>query len=516
MATVKVWWHRDGEAPIPPVKLVQGARLWADALNITGVWDSDANAYYFELDTTNSDKYDPTELYKIMENTVEIVSAIELGAYNTSTGLATHIADNTAHSATGDVVGRTKAQTLTNKTISDDDNVVTNLDLSTAVKANTNSVAIGIKPGADDSVIHIKDSNVAAIQLEASNAARNADRALLIRAGYIDLDNQAAGDIKITGLAEPTAANGAVPKSITDALDTRVTALERADAFAGTPICRIALAAPRFQNWVLEMSFQMDSQLNEDAVRRYEIFWATSDFEWVNGGAAGVIIAADLAALRIRCQGTMRVDGGTGNRVTLQANQRLYAIAVAFDWDTPINQYVSIDATAQPNTQGVRREQTGEVIHGSDGAQSAYFSNAGFATGNTITAVGEWTQVGDATIAKHSRGYEHDSNNKTLRISFFAKSGDTGSIGEDMLVTVEIKDPAGTVVKTGYFNVDDTTYFAYPSAPQSIDIDVSTGLVAGTTYTVLISQHNVVADNSYTSKIKENISVKPISDIPIY
>jgi len=63
---------------------------------------------------------------------------------SSTSGLETHEADTTAHGVTGDVVGTTDAQTLTNKSIDANNNTITNID-NADVKdgANIDAAKIG-------------------------------------------------------------------------------------------------------------------------------------------------------------------------------------------------------------------------------------------------------------------------------------------------------------------------------------------------------------------------------------
>lgn len=521
MATITHWWHRDGEAS-GDVQLSKGSNGWNHADNVTGVWDSDANAYQFDMDSTDSDIYDPTELYKIYEDSVEILTGIELGAFNIATDLETHIADTTTHGTTGDVVGTSDTQTLTNKTIDGDNNTLQDI-AGSSLKTNTILPAIKIQPDAgEDSLIVVDTSSASMVQLNAENAAGSADRTLKILANDVELISDAGAAIKLTGIAVPTDSDGAVPKSVTDDLDARITALTRTDAFTGSPVVSLNLRQVTRGGRQIGAShivarFGMDSVDNEDAVRRYEIFWGYTDFNWVNGAAAGVISDDDLSALRSRAVSSIRVDGGTGNTVSIQPEGSIHVIVVAFDFAGA--QYVSIDkfiglgvGDAGGRDGGGANESVS--LGGSNFATSGYKSLAGTLTGNAATAVGAWTQNSSAAeVTKLIQGYKHKSTNLILRPSFYAKS--EGSTGEDLIVSVYIKDKDGTTVASGSFRVTAAAYSDYPNSPITFDIDIS-DLTHNVNYEIHLTMANTAAtDYSTGTFVRQDVFFDIISELPL-
>lgn len=62
-----------------------------------------------------------------------VTSAIQTQLNTGSSGLSTHIADTTTHGTTGDIVGTSDSQILTNKTINGSNNTITNVSLTTGV-----------------------------------------------------------------------------------------------------------------------------------------------------------------------------------------------------------------------------------------------------------------------------------------------------------------------------------------------------------------------------------------------
>jgi len=513
MALVRKWWARASQSAYT-VEMGITSHGAGHAKNVVGVWDADANAYYFEFDDSlisdNPDlaQYDPTSLYSIWDNSAEVVNKIEFGSLREAIGRETHEAATAVHGITGDVVGTSDSQTLTNKTIDGDDNTLQDIP-GTALKDNTNLSPVGIKPSAADSVLHIKSSDASTVEMKVMNAAKTVDRTLKITCNDLELLNDAAAAVYLTGIAEPVDSDGAVPKSITDALDTRLTALERSDAFS-SPTVHCLATTPDYGFYLIRINFFMESTANEDAVRRYEVYWSRSSFEWLS---AGTISDTDLARLRGQAEGQVRIDGGTGNWYMLNTRHPLYVIAVAFDWDSPINQYVSAQDFARPVVPGDRRDSDGELIRAADLTQPGHLTIAGGATGNAAAAVTEWTQDSSSSkILKLSTSYRHRDENKAIRISFFGKSGLAS--GDDAYLIAEIQDRSGTVIKSQSFLIDHDTYGTYPTTPQEIQLNIESGLTAGVVYYLRLYQQNVKS-TSYSSNIESNVYIDTLTNIPV-
>ena len=444
MAVARFTWHRSAEHS-DAVKLVRTGRIWSNAYNITGVWVSGLSSYYFEVDETDTNRYDATELHEIFEGDgggggSAVITKIDLSSIKVAEDVETHLAATAAHGATGAVVGTTNAQTLTNKGIDDDNNTLTNVDLSTAVKPNTNAPAMGIKPApASDTILFIDAADATSLTAQLANAAKTADRILNLKAGSIALSNDAGGAIKITGLAAGTVNGDVVRFNEFDALETRVDNLEAGAAWTGSPVVQLSLQAKKR---MVRVFCRMSLAANEAQVQRYEFYWGETGFTF----AAGLTASGDLAWMRSNLNKVL-VRGGEGSNFNINTDNEVYVVAVAFDANnlaynsasgnaTPIGdpRYLSIDgATFQTVGGGISQVRV-----------------AAAAAGQVAAAPTDCLETSITPVIKWRADYNHSTDIGSLTIKFHAYQA---TAAHTSLVTIDVVNLAGAVQKTQAINV---------------------------------------------------------------
>jgi len=505
MATVRKWWARASQSAFVVEMGIDGDAPdygSGSANNAVGIWDAEAAAYYFEFDDSVVAKYDPTEPYAIWDNTNKVVSGIEIGSMKEAIGRETHEADTTAHGATGANVGTTNAQTLTNKTIDDDDNVLQNI-AGTALKANTNLSPVGIKPGAlIDSVLHIKDSDASTVEVKAMNADKNADRTLKITCNDLELLTDGADAVKITGVAEPTDADGAVPKSITDALDTRVTALEAGGSWSGSPAVTMSLNT---HHALISVYFNMVAAANRDEVSRYEIYW---NYSGLGAVAAGACDADELALIRSNSSKIM-VRTGEGNTAYLNVRHRVYVTVVAFDADGVA--YNTTEAMMVPEIGGgdmqLGRNGSGGILEANSGNVFGAQVSASVADDNEVGTHLIWKNLATVTAIKQRRKYYHNASIKRLVVTCFGYS--TVATGQ---IDIQIYDEALAKITSMAAVLDIGV--GMPTTPLTFSIDVSE-LSINTVYELRVVL-TAGADTGAKAFLRSDIIIEPKSEVRIY
>ena len=503
------------------IKLYRKANAWGDAHGVDGVWNG-ANAYVFTIDIDKTDIWDPTVAYKIAKrliaapNTVETIQDdLMLGDIKMATDAVIHLADTTAHGATGANVGTTNSQTLTNKTIDADLNTLSNID-GEQFKIFTQgkeAKAFKIKPGADDSVIHIDASNVTTTVIQAANAAKSENRILQLKASSINLTNLAGGltNVKITGLAAGTLSGEAVRWDEFDALDTRVELLEAGGTFGGAPAVTASVTIWRRIRSItgqitttLRLEFTMDVA-NRGLERRWEIFHGPAE----PNISAGSITADELDYLRDNFDRIL-LRHGEGNTYYVETIADRWFVFVAVD-DSD-NRYASDPIDSMIWREGgipPGRDEAGDEI-----TQHEVLSNpvliAGTADDAAATefSASDWKQSNVTPVIKTRLMYKHREGHQSLTVTCGLKVDfDTGYVKAELTArggsAVAGKNATGSTVNTSYEDV-------------VLTIPVSTGLTAGTRYELEISIWNSDPTPGSLTFLENAISVEVSKNIEVY
>ncbi|MDP8227983.1 MAG: hypothetical protein P9M15_00860 [Candidatus Electryoneaceae bacterium] len=497
---IRVWWKRGSESGYD-VQLVREDRVWNDLDNIDGTWSSVDIAYYFEFDVEDTAKYDPTKTYRIMENGVGLADSIMIGDIVIANDFYDHRDSTAAHGVSGDVVGDTDTQTLTNKTIDGDDNTVQDLH-GWCLKAGTSVRAMIVHPDTgEDTYLHIDVATANGVTIQASDSTKSTDRVLTVIADSVDLQDDGGSDIILSGITSGTGSNTAVPKSVTDAIATRLDALERDDVFGGSPAITLRLAN-RGRSMV-NVYFNMNDPDDADSLRRYEIYWSYQSLDWIEAGATS---DAELATLR-RTANRITMYSGEGNSISLNVVDPIWVTAVAFDWDDPVTVINSDPESIVPLGREVRRDAGGELIEVVRIISSPSYS-ADAATGNSASEYTQWAQATTTPKIKYRCGYVFHTNDVSLKTWFYIKTGADAS--DHGYVKIAVMNGASEVeAETMLIDYDSG---GYPSTPQSIDLDVS-GLTNGMLYELEVTTWS---DDTHTTTLRSDIQMEVIAEVPMY
>lgn len=300
MATFYATYRAEAES-VNTVKLIRNGKVFADVTDVyTMVWNGTTELYEATLDdATFTEDY-----YRIEDGAANIVVKNFPLKINTTGNVADDFVKNDA-----------------------DDTIIGELT---------------VKPASGtDSQLRIGDETSTTITLSGENAAKSADRIVRIQGGSLDLQNRAGSDIKITGLADGTASGDAVSYDQLDAAlgvgwttenlvdhETRIANLEGSGTFT-TP--SVSLAATGRGGRGISLNWYMNNSTNEDAVKRYEVYMASSALA---GHAAGALSSAQLAALRAHAQ-RLNLGSILDNSAYVPTFDDNYFIVVAFDHDSP-------------------------------------------------------------------------------------------------------------------------------------------------------------------------------------
>ena len=498
MATnITVWWARDEELTAPKVcQLVMDGRAWDDAENVTGVWDSDANAYGFTFDVDGGDSfaYDPTKVYDIYEGEVggsnsKVVEDWMIGDIQVAKDLDAHEGASTnVHGLAGGnaVVGLETTQTLKNKTLNCDTGGNVFVDVpGSALKAGTELPAVDIEPDAtEDAILHLDVATAAGgFVVQSSNAAKTVDRKLTLIADDLELKDDAGNAIKLTGIDTPTDADGAATKAQIDALDTRLDNLEVGGVFGGSPevvvrhrtVRRVVGASSLFISW------RMADLANEGKVARWEVFWNSTGIPI----SAGVIDTDELMWLRQNCN-RLLFRGEEGNACGIPSDERVVHFCVVAVDTTP----VFIASDVQTVELWVAPGEGGEIFPmlDADGnlAVSAVKSSIGLPVMATIADANEAAApitfeqtAATAEKIKWRCPITIGSDVRFIRINVYARATVADKTG---LVTVRLVDAAASEVASAPLLL--TYESSMPTIPQAIEMDV--GAIAAGTYELRI------------------------------
>ena len=499
-----------GAGEVRLIKTASGA--WADGAIMT--YDSTNKAY--ELIVTGGVQFgagifSPNETYLVSYSAdggatqTVIHDLIMVGDMVTGLALVAHAAlhDN-VHGVTGHVVGISDAQALTNKTIDGDLNTL--LDVSFAsMKAATASPAHYIKPGADDTALHLDASSATILTVTAANVAKSADRVLKLVAGSVNVATRAGAAAKITGVLPGTVNGDAADYSQIATLTAAVAALSTTDAFTGSPVCSVVANAyddGSKDAFGLAIEYQMESDAQSAKAKRWEVYWKPGG-NTLPGVTVGAISAADLASLRDTNNGFRRSDRykEQPKKFYLQLTRGLYTVyVVAFDWTT--GQYVSAPYSATADMNGTNRPagftQTDEATY--------FIMEVRYAGGRMPPAAAtndavqanytEWVQQAATPKLKDSFIYIHESD--ITRLCLYIKGKVAGGTGRTATLTMEVYDIDTTAVITSTSSIWYETETSFTQHLLQIDV---TGLVVDKAYKIRLMQS---AGGAYDGTIRSD------------
>jgi len=511
MATVRKWWARASQS-LYDVEMGISSHGSPDTYNVIGIWDAEAAAYYFEFDDTafvlghpELSKYDPTEPYSIWDNTDEVVSKIEIGSMKEAIGRETHEAASANIHGVGvgnSVVGTDTTQELKNKTIDDDLNVLQNI-AGTALKVDTKVNPVKMRPNVGKDVyLHIRDATDDDMTLKVADDAGTLDKTLKILCRDLELFDDGAAAVKITGVAAPSDADGAVPKSITDELDARITALVAGGSWSGAPVVSMQLNT---HHRLISVHFNMVAADNRDEVSRYEIYW---NYSGLGAVAAGACDADELALIRSNSSKIM-VRTGEGNTAHLNVRHRIYVTVVAFDADGVT--YNTTEATMVPEIgdgdMQLGRDGSGGILEANSGNVFGAQVSASVADDNEVGTHLIWKNLATVTAIKQRRKYYHNASIKRLVVTCFGYS--TVATGQ---IDIQIYDEALAKITSMAAVLDIGV--GMPTTPLTFSIDVSE-LSINTVYELRVVL-TAGADTGAEAFLRSDIIIEPKSEVRIY
>jgi len=503
-----------------PVRLVRSDKTWGVGA-LAMAWNAGIGAYEVDIDTTDAAEFDAALLYALMTDlgATTTLDNLMIGDGKAGSDLLTHVALTIAHGATGAVVGTTNAQTLTNKTMDGDDNSFSDIPQN-ALSAGSLAEPID-KPvlkggGATDAHIFIDAASSGVAPIHAKEDDGITDARLDLYGLSVHIADKAGDPVKLTGVLTADAATDAVTFAQHDALDTRVAALERADAFSGTPA--VAVAISNFtgrmgrrlggnRETFLSIDFRMDGATNEAAIKRYEVYWTQGAFG--RAIAAGVITTADLEWLRTT-QGIAKevMKWAEGNQLTIPVLLQTQAVCVvAFDWAGV--QYVSAQTSHVP----VDATSGGGLVEDNNTIWLEFESTiyrpekvAPLATaGSAVAAWLEYLETSTTPVEKVRTAFEFATGFCTFKVNAIGKvasgAGNYANLAYSITNAVtDVEMGAGAIT----FDGSD-----YEEKHLSIDV-ANISLVAGTMYNITLT---LAAGGAYNAYVQENIIIKGVKRV---
>jgi len=504
----RIWWWYGTTPSGQDVVLCRQDSVAASDGAITGLYDADEDSYYFRIDIENADEYDPSKLYKIYEGEDVTLDSMMIGCAGTNDSLRIHLADTTAHDAAGGVVGATKEQELTNKTIDGDVNTLRDIS-PRALKDSLAHNDFQVRPSASNDVYFIiRDGDANGLTIQVSDSAGSTDKVLTMKADSVDFQDDGGADIILSGITSGTGSNTAVPKSVTDALDTRLDFLEIGGTWDGAPTVTVDLTRGRVR-YVGDLGYAVLAGIsldlaNQDSLSRYEIYWDNRSFGNISAGSTS---EATLDLLRDRgskaiIRGGECLHGRT--TYTIRTNETIWVVVVAFDASN-----VDYNSTQERfgDVEGgdiiPQRDADGEIIELRRTIMSPIII-ANSASDSTAADFTDFLQSNTTEKIKTRGSYVYNSDDARLYAYFYTKaSAGTGYVKFAVM-------NATSVVKSVTYT---TTVTSYPSAPQTIEIDLSSGLTNGMLYEFEVSIWNSASNNT---NLRSDVTVEVVSHVPIY
>jgi len=503
-------------------QLIRDGRSWDHEHNITGVYDTGLDSYTFEIDKSNIDLYDPTKVMSIYTGEVggassEVVADIDLGDTRTADDLATHEANTaTAHNVTGAVVGTTKEQTLTNKTMDfspgdPNRNLPSNFPANSMMEGDTSDddtyhPAVVIKPTADDAILVIEESDdtgAGYVEIQAANVDMNADRNLKLICEEVILADKDGQPIQLSGLAAGAANGDAVRWDEFNTLDGRVSDLETGTPWGGAPTITTQI------HRVGRMGgFRVNFDAGEGyraAVARFEIYWSSNALLGVTAGETSTATLTYLAANANK----IVIRGGEGTSVFINSNENFISVvAVAFDSDA-VDYNSDIENVGGPGDNNPpRRDVDGNEVD--DGLYKrvimAPISDAAAASDQVATAFIDWLQATSVAKIKRYGVYKNDINDVTMRVSFHGKTSD----GSGYLKVRILELATTTELASATYNIQSTSYSGTPDILE-INLAQVGGLSAGVVYDLDVQIWNAASDQT---SVRQSLIIEVLSTLP--
>jgi hypothetical protein len=473
---------------------------WDGVGYIAGTWDSDNLVYEFVVPMEDTTYYRSDVFYKVMENGAIVLDSLMIGDIVAYDNFEAHRDSSAAHGVAGDVVGDTDTQTLTNKTLDGDDNTVQDLH-GWSLESGTSVRPIRIHPDvAEDMYIHMVEGDANGATIQVADTAGTTDGVLTIKADSVDFQDDAGNDIVLSGIVLGTADNVAVPKSSLDSLKTRVDNLEVGGTFAGSPVASVdlGLVGRGDRGFHVQADFDMDPD-NRDAVARFELYYGGSNL-FIDEGTTS---AAELGILRAGAFMVLRRGNEARRHIIQSFDEIVHVYVVAFDAaGTAYNsERAQISPGGNPDDPG--RDGNGELIT-IWRTIPGFVNQASTSSGDAAAEYVTWVQSNTTATTKDRRGYVYRSDDNRMYVSFYSKTGaGTG------YVRVRIMDDT-TEKKSVTFSTELTSY---PSTPQSIEIDLTSGLTNGVLYEIEIDVWNSASN---TTSLDANVQVGVESNVSIY
>lgn len=518
------WARPDGELTEGDIaQLVRSDRVWETpplTNNIEGEWNAVTESYQFIFDITNINLYDPTKVMSIYTGQggsgTEVVKDLNLGDIATANNLATHEANTaTAHNVTGAVVGTTKEQTLTNKTMDFNPgdlnpNLPSNFPANSMMEGdtsddNTYHPAVVIKPTADDAILVIEDSDdtgAGYVEIQAANVDMNADRNLKLICEEVILADKDGQPIQLSGLAAGAANGDAVRWDEFNTLDGRVSDLETGTAWGGAP----TITTQIFR--VGGRGFRVNFDAGEGyraAVARFEIYWSSNALLGVTAGETSTATLTYLAANANK----IVIRGGEGTSVFINSNENFISVvAVAFDSDA-VDYNSDIENVGGPGDNNPpRRDVDGNEVD--DGLYKrvimAPISDAAAASDQVATAFIDWLQATSVAKIKRYGVYKNDINDVTMRVSFHGKTSD----GSGYLKVRILELATTTELASATYNIQSTSYSGTPDILE-INLAQVGGLSAGVVYDLDVQIWNAASDQT---SVRQSLIIEVLSTLP--
>jgi len=482
----------DGESGYD-VRLVRTQDAWADG--IVGVWDGDdEGTYAFTVDLDDTTEFTGTTTYKIMENEAVVYDLVMFGDIRAHEIISAHQDSSAAHGVAGDVVGTSDTQTLTNKEIDGDDNLVQDL-AGSALKDNADLPPVSVRPDdGEDVYLHMNTGDADGVTVQVSNDAKSVDEDLTVMCDTLRLADDGGSDICVLGVAWSEQDNAAVPRASLDSVITTLNTLTRSDAFTGTPAIQFVIAR-RSPREVVAMSCYMQANANRDAVNRYEVYYSYRLLELPTG-------TDDQKLDYLRDNANRLIFRyGEPSYATISTRDAVWAYAVAWDCDSPADVVFS--------SRGYVSSLGDADNPGRDAADNILVLRQPFFVGacdneayqnvdSTCHEYIEHLNAGATPKLVYRTPYYYDDSHQVLQLRFFGKTG--ADSDDNAYIKIEIYTAAGVSQLQQTYLLGYSV--SYTTTPLLLQLDVSDGLDDGVLYDARVYFWSDAVHNTYVKMIR--------------